>query len=124
MSPVNYAIRFSDPVTALTAWHGVGPDLICQPGPEPDIKTHLSPTTFPTTLSLPFVPFPSSPSCTAPLVLQTTPSSTDSLSGPLVPAEPIRRSQWEKCHSATASSHSLNASAALSRRPSDLCVDP
>jgi hypothetical protein len=61
------------------------PDLICQPGPEPDIKTRLSPTTFPTTLSLPFVPFPSSPSCTASLVPQTAPSSTDSLSGPWSP---------------------------------------
>jgi hypothetical protein len=36
--PVNYAIRFSDSVTALTARrvrHGVGPDFICQPGPAP-----------------------------------------------------------------------------------------
>jgi hypothetical protein len=34
--PVNYAIRFSGPVTILTARHvryGVGPDLICQSGP-------------------------------------------------------------------------------------------
>jgi hypothetical protein len=32
--PVDYAIRFSGPVTALTARrvrYGVGPDLICQP---------------------------------------------------------------------------------------------
>jgi hypothetical protein len=35
-APVNYAIRSSGPVTALTAAgvrYGVGPDLICQPGP-------------------------------------------------------------------------------------------
>src|SRR5947207_2593227 len=34
--PVNYAIRFSGPVTAPTArhvQHGVGADLICQPSP-------------------------------------------------------------------------------------------
>jgi hypothetical protein len=58
---VNYAIRFSGPVTALTARrvrYGVGPDLICQSGPSPGIKTHSSPAAFPTTLSLPFVPFP------------------------------------------------------------------
>jgi hypothetical protein len=38
--PVNYAIRFSGPVTALTARrvrYGVGPNLICQPGPSPGI---------------------------------------------------------------------------------------
>jgi hypothetical protein len=56
--PVNYAIRFSGPVTALTARrvrHGVGPGLICQPGPEPGIKTHSFPAAFPTTLP-PFCP--------------------------------------------------------------------
>src|SRR5438132_1555925 len=72
--PVNYGIRFSDPVTALTARrvrYGVGPDLICLPGPSPGIKTHSSPAAFPTTLSLPFVPFPSlSPACTAPSCLK------------------------------------------------------
>jgi hypothetical protein len=39
---VNYAIRFSGPVTALTARrvrYGVGPDLICQPGPSPVIPS-------------------------------------------------------------------------------------
>ena len=41
------------------AVYGVGPDLICQPGPSPGIKTHSSPAAFPTTLSLSFVPFPS-----------------------------------------------------------------
>ena len=36
--PVNYGIRFSGPVTALTARrvrYSVAPDLICQPGPSP-----------------------------------------------------------------------------------------
>src|SRR5271154_5696726 len=72
--PVNYAVRFSRPVTALTARrvrYGVGPDLICQPGPSPGIKTHSSPAAFPTTLSLPLVPFPLSHlSCTAPSCLR------------------------------------------------------
>jgi hypothetical protein len=126
--PVNYAIRSSGPVTALTACrvrYGVGPDLICQPGPSPGIKTHSSPAAFPTTLSLPFVPFPPlSPACTAPLMPQAAPGPTYSPARPLVPTEPIRRGQWEKCRSATADSHSLDASAALSRRPSDPCVDP
>src|SRR5277367_4231434 len=55
---VNYAIRPSDPVTALTARYGVGPDLICQPGPSPGIKKHSSPAAFPTTLSLSFCSLP------------------------------------------------------------------
>jgi hypothetical protein len=38
---------------------------------------------------------------------------------PLIPTEPIRRGQWEKCRSATADSYSLDASATLPRRPSD-----
>jgi len=65
---VNYAIRFSGPVTALTARrvrYSVGPDLICQPGPSSGIKTHSSPAAFPTTLSLPFLS-PLSCSCTGP----------------------------------------------------------
>src|SRR5436305_12002915 len=33
------------------------PDLICQPGPSPGIKTHSSPAAFPTILSLPFPPW-------------------------------------------------------------------
>jgi hypothetical protein len=40
--PVNYAIRSSGPVTALTArrvWYGVAPDLICQPDPPPGIPS-------------------------------------------------------------------------------------
>jgi hypothetical protein len=50
-------MRFSGPVTALTARrvrYGVAPDLICQPDPSPGIKTHSSPAAFPSTLSLPF----------------------------------------------------------------------
>jgi hypothetical protein len=121
---VNYAFRFSGPVTALTACrvrYGVGPDLICQSGPSPGIKTHSSPAAFPTTLSLAsFCSLPLShlrappPSCLRPRRAPPTP-----LPRPLVPTEPIRRGQWEKCRSATADSYSLDASAALSRRPSD-----
>ena len=55
---VDYHLRFGHPVTpSLPAASGmVAPDLICQPGPLPGIKTHSSPAAFPTTLSLPFVP--------------------------------------------------------------------
>src|SRR5271154_4303837 len=90
------------------------PDLICQLGPSPGIKTHSSPTAFPSTLPLSFVPFPSLTFLQLPRGAPLTP-----LPGPLVPTEPIRRSRWEKCRSATADSYSLDASAALSRRPSD-----
>src|SRR5271163_799290 len=54
--PVNYAIRSSGPVTALTACrvrYGVGPDLICQSGPSPGIKTHSSNTSLTSFCSLP-----------------------------------------------------------------------
>jgi hypothetical protein len=106
-------------VTALTARrvrYGVGPDLICQLGPSPGIKTHSSPSAFPTTLSLSFCLLPSytAPSCLRPHRAPLTP-----LLGPLVPTEPIRRGPWEKCRSATADSYSLDASATLSRRPSN-----
>src|ERR1700733_16266871 len=85
--PVNYATLFSDPVTALTparVRYGVGPDLICQPGPSPGIKTHSSPAAFPTTLSLSFVPFPF---LHRPLVPQAALSSTYS---PARPPSPYR----------------------------------
>jgi hypothetical protein len=51
---VNYAIRFSGPVTALTARcvrYGVGPDFICRPGPSPG-RTRPPPL-FPWALYLP-----------------------------------------------------------------------
>src|SRR5271170_4135004 len=71
--PVNYAFRLSGPVTALTARrvrYGVGPDLICQPGSSPGIKTHSSPAAFPTTLSHLLFPSPLPPSCAAPSCLR------------------------------------------------------
>ena len=86
--PVNYAVRFSGPVTALTARrvrYGVGPDLICQPGPSPGIKTYSSPAAFPTTLSLSFVPFPSLTFLHRPLVPQAALSSTYSPARPPSP---------------------------------------
>jgi hypothetical protein len=84
-------------MTALTARrvrYGVGPDLICQPGPSPGIKTHSSPAAFPTTLSLPLVPFPLSHlSCTALSCLRPRRALPTPLPGPLVPTERIRRGQ-------------------------------
>jgi hypothetical protein len=68
---VNYGIRFSGLVTALTACllrHGVGTDFICQPDSQPAIKTRSSPAAFSTALSVPFFPSPLSPitcTCTA-----------------------------------------------------------
>jgi hypothetical protein len=82
--PVNHAIRFSDPVTALTArriQHG-------QPDPSPGIKTHSSPAAFPTTLSVPSPP--GRASGRGELYLLPTP-----------PGRPIRRGQWENPRSAT-----------------------
>jgi hypothetical protein len=112
--PVNYAFRLSGPVTALTArrvrWRRSRPHLPASP----------------TTLSLAFVPFLPFLFLTflhRSLMPRTALSSTYSLPGPLVLAELIRRGQREKCRSATAGSHSLDASAVLSRRPSDACVD-
>src|SRR2546423_12708722 len=98
----------------------VSPDFICQLGPSSGIKTHSSPAAFPTTLSLSFCSLPlSHPPCTAPSCLRPRRTPLTPLLGPLVPTEPIRRGQWEKCRSATADSYSLDASATLSRRPSD-----
>ena len=78
----------------LPAWRGT--DLICQLGPSPGIKTHSSPAAFPTTLSLPFVPFPSLTFLHRPLVPQAAPSSTYSPARPLVPTERIRPGEWSK----------------------------
>jgi hypothetical protein len=111
---VNYAIWFSGPVTAL------GPDLICQPGPSLGYKDALVPRRFsnnslPLFCSLPLSHRPAPPlSCLRPRRAPLTP-----LPGPLVPTEPIRRGQLGKCRSAMVDSYSLDASAALSHRPSD-----
>jgi hypothetical protein len=127
---VNYAIRSSGPVTALTARrvrHGVGPDLICQPGAAPGIKMHSSPAAFPATLSLPSLP--SILHLTAPphpVVPQAAPGSI------LLPAPgppPPQQNRYDAASGKNAAarpagSYSLDASAALSPRPSDPCVDP
>ena len=115
---MKYGIQFSGPVTPLTARrvrYGVGPDLIYQPNASLAIKTRSSPAASPTTLWLSFVPFSSLTFLHHPLVPQAAPSSTYSPARPLVPAERVRRGQWEKCRSATTDSYSLDASAALSR---------
>jgi hypothetical protein len=92
--PVNYAFRFSGPVTASPpAVSGMAsdPTSSASPVPSPGIKTHSSPAAFPTTLWLPFVPFPLSPSHTClhrPLVpLRPRPSSTYSPARPLGPQQ-------------------------------------
>src|SRR5436305_5548367 len=121
--PVNYAIRFSGPVTALTARrvrYGVGPDLICQPGPSPGIKTHSSPAAFPSTLSLPFppstlyLPARALGRCRAPLApcQPPGPHRTDT-------TRPVEK--MSQCHGWLSFAR---RSAALSRRPSDPCIDP
>jgi hypothetical protein len=110
---VNYA------ATARRVRYGVRPDLICQPGPSPSIKTHSSPATFPTTLSLSLSLLSPSHLYTAPSCLRPRQAPLTPLLGSLVPTEPTRCCQWEICRSATADSYSLDASAALSRRPFD-----
>jgi hypothetical protein len=121
--PVNYAFRFSGPVTALTARrvrYGVGPDLICQPGPSPGIKAHSSPAAFPTTLSLPFSPWTlylparALGRCRFHLFPVSTPGPhrTDT-------TRPVEK--MSQCHGWLSFARRL---AALSRRPSDPYIDP
>jgi hypothetical protein len=83
-------------------------------------KDVLSPRRF-SNNSLPLFLFPSPlpPSCTAPSCLRPRRAPLTPLPGPLVPTEPIRRGQWENAAARPADSYSLDASATLSRRPSD-----
>jgi hypothetical protein len=98
---------------------GLGHKILgaCQPDPEPGIKTHSSPAAFPTTLSIAFSPIfiflHRPPSCLRPRRALLTPTQAPN------PYRTIRRGQSGKCLSATTSSHSLDASTALSHRPSD-----
>jgi hypothetical protein len=78
-----YAVRFSGPVTALTARRVRYGDLICQPGPAPGIKTHSSPAAFPSTLSLPFSPWTLYPPARA----------SGRCRAPLAPCQPPRSPQ-------------------------------
>jgi hypothetical protein len=81
MYPVNYAIRSSGPVAALTARrvrYGVGPDLFCQPSPS-------------SALSLSYLPFPSLTFLQHPSWLRPRRAPLTPLPDPLVPTEPIRR---------------------------------
>ena len=117
-------------MTALTARrvrYGVGADLICQPSSFARYKDALVPRRFFPQLSPPLL-FPSLPlshlPAPAPSYLNPRRAPLTPYRAPPVSTEPIRRSHWEKCRSATADSHSLDASAALSHRPSDSCVDP
>jgi hypothetical protein len=73
--PVNFAIRFSGPVTARHVWHGTGADLICQPGHSSGIKKHSSPPLF--QQFSPSIHLP-----TTPLAPQAAPSSTYSPTRP------------------------------------------
>jgi len=94
--------------------------LICQPNPLLGYKDALVPRCF-SNNCLPFCPSLFT-FLHPPLVPQASPAPLTPCQAPLVPTEPIRRGQWEKCRNTTADSHSLNASVALSRRPSDHCV--
>ena len=124
---VNYALRFSGPVTALTACrvrYG------CRSQPHLPVRSFarykdaLVPRRFSNNSLPPF--FPSlftflhrSPRlCLRPCRAPLTPC------GAPLPTEPIRRGQWENAAARHAGSYSLDASAALSPRPSDLCVTP
>src|SRR5271163_4317391 len=75
--PVNYAVRFSGPVTALTARrvrYGVGPDLICQPGPSPGTyKDALVPRRFSSNSLPPLFLHPPTRSCLRPPPAPFTP---------------------------------------------------
>src|ERR1700722_18452192 len=123
---VNYAIRFSGPVTPLTARrfrYGVTrPHLPARSFTR--YKDAFVPRRFSNNSLLSFCSLPLSHlPCTAPSCLRTRRAPLTPLLGPLVPTEPIRRGQWEKCRSATADSHSLDASATLSRQPPGPGVD-
>jgi hypothetical protein len=117
---VNYAIRFSNRVNHLTA--PPRPSMASDPTSLPArsfarYKDALVPCRFSNNSLLLFCSLPLSHlSCTAPSCLRLRRAPLTPLPGPL---EPIRRGQWENCRSATADSYSLDASAALSRRPSD-----
>ena len=90
--------------------------------PSPGIKMHSSPAAFPTTLSLPFFPFtPHRPAPTHPVAPQAAPSSIYSQRPPL---SLQNRYDAASTKNAPAGSYSLVASAALSPRPSDPCLDP
>jgi hypothetical protein len=112
---VGYRLRFSEPRGTLTARrvrHGVN----LAAGPRPGIKACLSPAAFPTALSIPIPIFAflhRPPSCFRRRRAPLTPCR------PLIPHRTIRLGQLGKYLSATTGSHSLDASAALSHRPSD-----
>ena len=119
---VNYAIRFSGPVTPLTARrfrYGV-----TRPHLPARSFTRYKDAFFPRRFSnnsLPLFLFPSPlpPSLHRPLVPQATLSSTYSPARPPSPHRTDTTRPAGKCRSATADSYSLDASATLPRRPSD-----
>src|SRR3984957_13321114 len=123
---VNYAIRFSGPVTPLTARrfrYGVTrPHLPARSFTrykDAFVPRRFSNNSLPLFCSLPLSHLPAPrPSCLRPRRAPLTPLPAPS------PTGLIRRGQWEKCRSTTADSYSLDVSAALSRPPSHPCVDP
>ena len=103
---------------------GVAANLICQSGPSPGIKTHFSPAAFPTTLSLSFSPH-SSPSCTVPPGCVSGRAELHLLpAGAPSPQNRYGAASGKNAAARHAGSYSLDASAALSPRPSDPCVTP
>jgi hypothetical protein len=107
--PVNYALRFSGPVIPFIACrvrYG------CRTRPHLPVRSFAMykdafvPRRFSNNSRFLLFPSPLSPSCTAPLVPQAaSPHRPDTT-----------RSVEKKCRSATADFHSLDTSAALSRR--------
>jgi hypothetical protein len=115
---VNYAIRFSGPVTGPPRPVRSRPHLPARPSPRYEDGLVLRRFSNSSLCAFPRSFFPSRsctglPSCLRPRRAPLAPF------GPLVSTEPILRGQLGKCRSTTTGSYSLDASAALSRRPSD-----
>ena len=121
---MDYPFRFGDPATSSPptasgmAWNW--PHLPARPSP--GIKTHSSPAAFPATFSLPFFPllffF-----LHRPIRSYLRPHRAP-ITGPPFPQNRYDASSGKNAAARLAGSYSLDASATLSLRPSDTCVNP